>query len=83
MTIDAAENRIIVVDGERLLAVDLASGAPTIFSDVTTPNNHVPFLSPVAVEIDPVNRRFLVVDKRTRSLLVVDAVNGQRVLVSR
>ena len=78
--------RALVVDSgyRRVVAVDLASGARTIFSDHNTPDTSTPFTNPVAITMESsAPNRALVLDSSLGAVVAVDLINGQRVILSK
>ena len=88
IVLDKDNNRALVSDFDtasslgRLFAVDLVTGARTVFSDATTPNADNFLVSPVNFVLDAANNRFLVLDSGRDALLAVDTMTGSRTILS-
>ncbi|NOX91736.1 MAG: tetratricopeptide repeat protein [Gammaproteobacteria bacterium] len=84
ITIDAANNRALVIDGglKAVVAVDLKTGARTILSDERIPNAVNLFDSPRSIALDAANDRALVVDSRLKAVVAVDLKTGARTIIS-
>ena len=88
MVLDSVNSRLLVADGtlESVLAVDLApginSGARTIISDNSVPDNMNPFSEPRSVVLDHANNRALVVDSGLNAALAIDLTTGVRTVIS-
>ena len=84
--VDSADNRALVTDDglQAVVAVDLTTGARTIFSDnsdaVPTPAN--PFIDPEGVAVDRATGRVFVSDRGRASVMVLDIDSGERMIQS-
>ncbi len=77
------QNRAIVtgdMNNDTLLAVDLATGATELFSDLDVNNN---FEGNKAIAIHPNYDYAFVFDYYTNAVIAVDLVSGQRVVISK
>lgn len=85
ITLDSANNRVLVVDGEfgpnALLELDLDTGNRSVISDADT-GAGTPFLFLEDVVTDTANNRALVLDIRLDALLAVDFSTGDRRVIS-
>ncbi len=86
MALDAANNRLFVIDEHRnaVFEVSTVTGQRRIFSNATTPDALQPFSRPVAIALDTVNNRLLVADSSSSrdALFAVDMATGSRSIVS-
>lgn len=84
MALDAANNRLFVIDEGRsaVFEVDTITGQCRIFSDATTPDALQPFSNPSAIALDTVNNRLLVADGKRDALFAVDIATGSRSIIS-
>jgi hypothetical protein len=84
VALDAANGRALVVDSQlrAVIAVDLGTGARSVFSDDSTPGGANAFRQPVAIAIDTVNNRALVTDVGLAAVLAVDLATGARSVLS-
>jgi hypothetical protein len=82
--LDSVNNRALVVDQtlKALVAVDLTTGARTMFSDSSFPDGDNAFGSPQGVVLDSANNRALVIDDTLKALMAVDLTTGARTIVS-
>ena len=91
--VDSTNNRALVLNRYRnlatktytysIIAVDLTTGARSVFSDNTTPNAHNPLIVPTYMTLDTEHNRLLVGSDDLPEILAVDLVDGQRVILSR
>lgn len=63
---------------DSIIAVDLTTGARTIFSDATTPNSTNALIYAGAITIDRQANRARVMDDSLDALLAVDQISGFR-----
>lgn len=79
--LDEQKNRAIFADtyNARLIAVDLASGIPSVHSDNTTPDSNVPFVTPVGIIFDKTRNQLIVSGQP--GLIGVDINTGKRKLL--
>ena len=79
IAVDSKRNRAIVVDNiyPGLIAVDLTSGARSVFNDSYTPNNRNPLYSPGGITIDQSLDIAYVTD--VARVRLIDLVTGERV----
>ncbi|HET8698103.1 MAG TPA: hypothetical protein VFO94_11480 [Gammaproteobacteria bacterium] len=90
IVLDDALGRALVLDDGPLpgllpaaiYAVDLVSGARTILSDGTTPNNTLPLSHPLELALDRNHQRLLVTENNPPSVVTVDLTDGTRQLLS-
>lgn len=84
IVVDNSNNRLLVVDRwfARIIAVDLASGARTVFSDASRPDSSNPFVEPEGIILDIVNNRILVSDFSLDAIFSVDLTTGARSIFS-
>ena len=83
ISIDETRNRAIVADqGEGLIAIDLDTGSRTILSNDSVPNSSNPFSFPRAIAMDTQSDIIIVVDQEETSVVAVDPVTGERVILS-
>jgi sugar lactone lactonase YvrE len=86
MALDNAHNRALIIAYRRgspaVLAVDLESGARTVFSDATRPNAANQFSYPDGVALDAAHNRILVVDSGAQAIIAVDLTTGARGILS-
>ena len=77
---DVANNRALVEDPclDAVVAVDLTTGARTILSNNTTPDNTTPFVNSQGIALDATNNRALVVDITQAMVIAVDLTTGAR-----
>jgi hypothetical protein len=88
IVVDSAGNRALVTESARglngVVAVDLTTGARTIFSDntdaVPTPAN--PFIDPVGIAVDRASGRVFVTDRGRAAVMVLDIDSGERMIQS-
>ncbi|HWV15308.1 MAG TPA: hypothetical protein VN030_07730 [Cellvibrio sp.] len=74
--LDAASNRALLLDGYDMVAMDLTSGALSLFPTSSTSASENGHFSPGVMDIDAENHRALVVD--TNVLKAVDLASGAR-----
>ena len=84
ITLDSANNRALVTDSDldAVIAVDLTTGARTILSDNSTPNNTRPLSRPRSILLDSANSRALVADSSVDQIIAVDLGSGARSFVA-
>ena len=84
VVVDSANGRALTIDRRlrAVVAVDLVTGARTIFSDSVTPGSLNGLQSPVAIALDSANDRALVVDNRLRAVVAVDLQTGVRTILA-
>ncbi len=90
LALDSSNNRLLVVDigiisgGSQgaVLAVDLDTGARSIFSDNATPDANTPFSAPEGIALDSANGRALVLDYLLNAVVAVDLATGARSILS-
>jgi len=86
LVLDSANNRALVLNDNfvdvALLAVDLSTGARTIFSDNSTPNSSNPLGEPQDLILDSANNRVLITDDNYAGVLAVDLATGARSIFS-
>jgi hypothetical protein len=82
---DADRNRALVLDqGRKIIAVDLADGTRTLLSDGETPDDQQPILSaPANITLDPNDPNIAyIVDEDVPNVQKIDLASGKRTLVS-
>jgi hypothetical protein len=83
---DSQRNRVLVTDPwmSALIAIDLTSGERRVLSDATTPNDAMPFVVPIDVELDTTRDRAVVLDRDGEQgrLVAVDLTSGVRSALS-
>lgn len=77
---DPSNNRVLLVSGLGLVAIDLTSGDRTILSDTTTGSGPI-FAVPVALAHDPVSDAAFVLDFGG-TLYMVDLTTGDRTIIT-
>jgi sugar lactone lactonase YvrE len=79
---DAGRNRVLIADDLRqaLLAVDLTSGARTLVSDSSDPDN--PLDNPTGIAYDAAHELAYIVEANFAAVLVADLVTGRRVFLA-
>jgi sugar lactone lactonase YvrE len=87
IVIDEAANRGLIVNStssfsSQILAVDVDTGARTLFSDITEPDGQNPFTGPTFVLLDVSNDRLFLVDRQQSQLMTVELASGARDLLS-
>jgi DNA-binding beta-propeller fold protein YncE len=92
ITVDTANNRALVLDttpfspNQSIIAVDLTTGARTVLSSNSIPDNSNPFSFPRGIAIDTANNRALVTDTNffsgNISIIAVDLTTGARTVLS-
>ncbi len=86
MAIDIKNNRLLISDistvRKRILAVDLDSGARTLFSINDIPSDENAFTGAGDIIVDEVNDRAILVDSFPAAIIMIDLVNGERVQFS-
>ncbi len=85
IAIDSDNNRALIIDNGRnaVVAMDLTTGARTIFSDNSTPDANNPFSSvSQGIAIDNDNNRALVWDHGNQAVMEVDLTTGARTILS-
>jgi hypothetical protein len=82
IALDTPDNRLLVVDRAQdlVMAVNLATGVRTIFSDSSTGDN--PFNDPQQIVIDRANNRALVTDSGLDAIVAVNLDTGARTILS-
>lgn len=81
IALDRANNRALVVDDTRIVALDMNSGARTIFADADTGNGPV-LLRPRGLAVDSTNGRLIVADGQLRALLAINLNSRARTILS-
>lgn len=83
--VDAVNNRALVPSEVEaaLVAVDLETGARSLFTDSLSGAGVNAFSNPFGITLDPSNHRALVIDYGLDALLAVDLETGTRVIVSK
>jgi len=78
LVLDSSNNRLLVMDRalNALLAIDLTTGARTVISDSTTPDNVNALLASANLVLDSDNNRVLVVDSVLDAVFAVDLTPG-------
>jgi sugar lactone lactonase YvrE len=84
---DPANNRVLITDADLIgtgavIAVDLTTGAHSILSDNSTPNNINSLGYLFGIAMDSANNRVLVVDGSKRAVISVDLTTGARTILS-
>jgi sugar lactone lactonase YvrE len=77
IALDAANNRVLVLDGATLVAVSLVNGARTILSDASN-GSGIDLSSQSDLTIDVADNRVLVSDINRKSVIAVDLDTGMR-----
>jgi hypothetical protein len=81
IAVDAANNRALVTDtppGVAIIAVDLNTGARSVFSSNTIPSAAVPLSIPWGIYVDVANNRALVGDVGRSAILALSLTDGSR-----
>jgi Glucodextranase, domain B/K319L-like, PKD domain len=80
IAVDEANARLLVLDSGRraLIEIDLSSGAQSIISDNSTPNDFTQFNGPERVVINAAGNIAWIIDRGYENLIVVNLENGLR-----
>jgi hypothetical protein len=80
IAVDEANARLLVLDSGRraLIEIDLSSGAQSIISDNSTPNNLTPFGSPERIAVNAKGNTAWIIDTLYENLIAVNLENGIR-----
>lgn len=86
IALDSLRGRVLVTDAwmSALIAVDLTSGERRVLSDASIPNDVMPFVQPIDVELDTARDRAVVLDRDGAQgrLVAVDLSSGIRSTLS-
>lgn len=86
LALDAAHSRLFVADNggaqRRILSVNLATGARSVFSSTGIPNAANPLNNPMGAALDSARGRLLVIDAGLRALVAVSLSDGARTVLS-
>lgn len=82
LTYDSSRALVSDSDRQALIAVNLATGVRSIFSDNSVPNSSTPFNFPTHLALDTNLNRILVSDRDRPAVIAVDAGNGARSIMS-
>ena len=79
VVVDSANNRLLVLDraDDILIAVDLATGARSVLSDLVIPGGPGPFINPRALAIDEIGNRAFFADIAFGLVMAVDLTTGE------
>jgi len=80
IAVDNANARLLVLDsGHRaVIEIDLSSGAQTIISDNSTPNDFAQFSGPERIAVNAAGNLAWIIDRGYENLIVVNLENGVR-----
>lgn len=81
IALDRANNRALVVDDTRIIALDMNSGARAIFADASNGSGPV-LLRPRGIAVDSSNGRLIVADGQLRALVAVNLSSRARTILS-
>lgn len=79
--IDAADNRLLMLDYKKINSINLTSLTYKTFSENTT-SDLTNFYDPYSIAIDTTRRRAIVVDQGNTSLISVDLSTGEKEILS-
>ncbi len=84
MALEPMGNRLLLADqkSQSLLVVDLNSREVTPLSSKLR-GRGIPLLDPINLAIDNIGRRVFTVDKALKSIVAIDLVSGDRIIISR
>jgi len=84
--LDERNNRILLTDpsGSQITAIDLTTGAQSVFSNSSVPDNVNSLVYPKAIVVDPdpENNRAFVYDVSSKQIMAVDLGTGARTIVA-
>lgn len=81
MALDRANNRVLVVDDARILALDLGTGSRTVFADLNAGRGPV-LQRPRGIAVDSTNGRAIVADSLLRALVAINLSTQMRTILS-
>lgn len=82
IAIDQRRNRALVTTEDSIIAVDLQSGARSLFSGSAKPDAENAFSNLQAIAVDSDHDRALVIDSGLPALIAVDLTSGARTIIS-
>lgn len=75
MVLDNSNNRLLVLDADRVVSVNLLTGARAVVSDASTDTNNI-LSNPNGIVLDSVNNRVLVTDGSEKVIVAIDITDG-------
>ncbi len=76
------QDRIFIVTAGVVHQIDLKTGAESIFSSNTIPNDSNPLNTATGLTIDPAKNRLLVTTSNTAQIIAIDLASGERSIIS-